>query len=152
LCLPKVIVFLQLLNSYGPNYFDSIRNWDKEKNKLLEAYGYSLSDDLTGKFEFTYKDGKPFLRVLDTSIKRVAPVTIPFKQAVPVEPQAVVAEEKEEVITTSHRLGIVFNFNKKTYPYFTIDVVQGESNDAGNGFTGKAEKIDLTKYIDTARY
>lgn len=152
LCLPKVIVFLQLLNSYGPNYFDSIRNWDKEKNKLLEAYGYSLSDDLTGKFEFTYKDGKPFLRVLDTTIKRVAPVTIPFKQAVPVEPQAVVAEEKEEVITTSHRLGIVFNFNKKTYPYFTIDVVQGESNDAGNGFTGKAEKIDLTKYIDTARY
>ena len=69
--LPKVIVFLQLLNSYGANYFDSIRNWDKEKNKLLEAYGYSLSDDLKGKFEFTYKDGKPFLRVLDTSIKRV---------------------------------------------------------------------------------
>src|SRR5690348_1431616 len=46
LCLPKVIVFLQLLNSYGANYFDSIRNWDKEKNKLLEAYGYSLNDDL----------------------------------------------------------------------------------------------------------
>ena len=59
--------------SYGPYYFDSIRNWDKEKNKLLEAYGYSLSDDLKGKFEFTYKEGKPFLRVLDTSIKRVTP-------------------------------------------------------------------------------
>ena len=26
-----------------------------------------LSDDLKGKFEFTYKEGKPFLRVLDTS-------------------------------------------------------------------------------------
>ena len=46
--LPKMIVFLQLLNSHGPHYFDSIRNWDKEKNKLLEAYGYSLSDDLKG--------------------------------------------------------------------------------------------------------
>ncbi|MCR6720197.1 MAG: hypothetical protein NVV59_07795 [Chitinophagaceae bacterium] len=31
LCLPKVIVFLQLLNAHGANYFDSIRNWDKEK-------------------------------------------------------------------------------------------------------------------------
>jgi non-specific serine/threonine protein kinase len=41
LCLPKLIVFLQLLNTHGANYFDSIRNWDKEKNKLLEAYGYS---------------------------------------------------------------------------------------------------------------
>src|SRR5882724_10032425 len=77
LCLPKVIVFLHLLHAHGPYYFDSIRNWDKEKNKLLEAYGYSLSDNLEGKFEFSYKDGKPFLRVLDVSIKRVAPVSFP---------------------------------------------------------------------------
>ena len=73
--LPKVIVFLQLLRAHGPYYFDTIRNWDKEKNKLLEAYGYSLNDDLKDKFEFTYKDGKPFLRVLDTSIRRIAQVS-----------------------------------------------------------------------------
>lgn len=73
LCLHKTILFLQLLNGYGAHYFDTIRNWDKEKNKLLEAYGYSLTDDLKGKFEFTYKEGKPFLRVLDPSIKRIAP-------------------------------------------------------------------------------
>jgi len=152
LCVPKVIVFLQLLNSYGPHYFDSIRNWDKEKNKLLEAYGYSLNDNLAGKFEFTYKDGKPFLRVLDAGIKRIAPVGMPVKPAVVIEQGPVIAEEKEEVMAPSHRLGVVFNFNKKTYPYFTIDVVQGESNDAGNGFTGKAEKVDLTKYVDTEKY
>lgn len=155
LCLPKVIVFLQLLNSYGPYYFDSIRNWDKEKNKLLEAYGYSLNDDLRGKFEFTYKDGKPFLRVLDAGIKKIAPViSVPFRQPVVVEKApAAVAEEKEEVVpSSSHRIGIVFNFNKKTYPYFTIDVVQGETNDAGNGFAGKVEKIDLTKYVETGKY
>ena len=153
LCLPKVIVFLQLLNSYGAYYFDTIRNWDKEKNKLLEAYGYSLNDDLKGKFEFSYKDGKPFLRVLDAGIKKVAPVIpVSVKQPEVIVKESVVAEEKEEAIASSHRLGIVFNFNKKTYPYFTIDVVQGESNDAGNGFTGKVEKIDLSKYIDTARY
>ena len=69
LCIHKVIVFVQLLSRYGVGYFDSIRNWDKEKNKLLEAYGYSLTDNLKGKFEFAYKDGKPFLRVLDPSIK-----------------------------------------------------------------------------------
>ena len=152
LCLPKVVVFLQLLNSYGPHYFDSIRNWDKEKNKLLEAYGYSLNDDLTNKFEFTYKDGKPFLRVLDTGIKRVTPVTIPAKQTIVEEPLPVVAEEKEQLILSSQRLGLVFNFNKKTYPYFTIDVVQGEGNDEGDGFTGKVEKVDLSKYIDTSKY
>ena len=152
LCLPKVIVFLQLLNSYGPHYFDSIRNWDKEKNKLLEAYGYSLNDDLANKFEFTYKDGKPFLRVLDAGIKRVTPVAIPAKHTIVEEPLPVVAEEKEEHILSSHRLGVVFNFNKKTYPYFTIDVVQGEGNDDGDGFTGKVEKVDLSKYVDTVKY
>ena len=52
----------------------TIRNWDKEKNKLLELYGYSLNDELSGKFEFIYKEGKPFLKVLDPSIKKIMPV------------------------------------------------------------------------------
>ena len=85
LCLPKVIVLLQLLNAHGAHYFDSIRNWDKEKNKLLEAYGYTLSDDLKGKFEFAYKEGKPYLRVLDMSIKRINPLTVNKPRPVLVE-------------------------------------------------------------------
>lgn len=35
LCEHKTLLFLQLLHSFGPHYFESIRNWDKEKNKLL---------------------------------------------------------------------------------------------------------------------
>lgn len=31
LCEHKTLLFLQLLNAFGPYYFDSIRNWDKEK-------------------------------------------------------------------------------------------------------------------------
>src|SRR5258708_12341889 len=72
LCLPKGIVFLQFLHAHGAYYFYTIRNSDKEKNKLLEAYGYSLSDDLKGKFEFTYKDCKPLLPLLIISIKPAA--------------------------------------------------------------------------------
>ena len=63
------MVFLQLLHSFGANYFDSIKNIDRDKEKLLALYGYSLNDDLTGKFEFAMKEGKPFLRVLDPSIQ-----------------------------------------------------------------------------------
>ena len=37
-------------------------------------YGYSLQDDLTGKFEFSYKEGKPFLKLLDPTIRKVAAV------------------------------------------------------------------------------
>jgi hypothetical protein len=152
LCLPKIIVFVQLLNAYGPNYFDSIRNWDKEKNKLLEAYGYSLSDDLSGKFEFAYKEGKPFLRVLDTSIKRVAPVAAPARSVFqPIKEKEIIEEPvitETEPAKAQQRLGIVFNFHKKNYPQFTIDVVIGEPNESNDAFIGKAEKVDISRYVE----
>jgi len=151
LCLPKLIVFLQLLNTYGANYFDSIRNWDKDKNKLLEAYGYSLKDDLKGKFEFAYKDGKPFLRVLDPAIKRVAISPTPYRPTIiPQQDKQVLQPEVAEVIESapSHRLGAVFNFNKKNFPQFSIDVVMGEANDTNDAFTGTVEKIDISRYVN----
>jgi len=155
LCLPKVIVFIQLLNTYGAHYFDSIRNWDKEKNKLLEAYGYSLADDLEGKFEFSYKDGKPFLRVLDPSIKRVtAPSNAPRQIPVIKERAEPVVEKREpaEEIAVTQRVGVVFNFNKKSYPYFSIDAVVGEAEENAPVFTDKVEKIDLTRYVETEKF
>ena len=154
LCEHKVLLFLQLLQTYGSDFFDSIRNRDKEKNKLLQIYGYSLEDDLAGKFEFTYKDSKPFLKVLDTSIKRVS---APALSASPLQkapsyftPVASVVEE--EVITVPEkklRLGLVFNFNIKNYPAFTVDAIRGEVDEDNKKYISKAEKIDLTKFVDT---
>lgn len=155
LCLPKVIVFLQLLKDNGSDFFDTIRNRDIEKNKLLQLYGYSLSDNLKGKFEFVMKEGKPFLRVLDASIKRVNTATLATK---PVE-NAVHKKEtqlstQEDVITKSQnsRIGIVINFNEHKYPYFKIEAISGEINDDENGFIDKVNKLDITKFIDTAAY
>ncbi|MDR3714411.1 MAG: SNF2-related protein [Puia sp.] len=152
LCLPKVIVFLQLLHAHGAYYFDSIRNWDKEKNKLLEAYGYSLDDDLKGKFEFTYKEGKPFLRVLDISIKRVAPT--PASRARPVEAnlQPVIETEEEKAAGAAQRLGIVFNFNYNPYPGFALDAISGESNEEQSSYTGKIEQMDLSKFVNAEAF
>ncbi len=154
LSLPKVIVLLHLLKAHGPNYFDSIRNWDKEKNKLLEAYGYSLNDDLKGKFEFAYKEGKPFLRVLDSSIKRVAaPVASPRPVLLPQKAREEEQEVmQEEISRPTQRLGTVFNFNKKAYPYFSLDVVSGEADESGDHFVGHIEKLDITRYVNTDQY
>jgi SNF2 family DNA or RNA helicase len=149
--LPKVIVFLHLLYTKGQQYFENIRNWDKEKNKLLEAYGYTLKDDLKGKFEFNYKDGKPYLRVLDPSIKRIAaplPTSRPQFETI----TAVVEKEpevREQIITK--RLGVVFNFNKNSYPFFTTDLVEGEM-DEENNFTGNVQKLELGKYVNIDAY
>ena len=149
LCEHKVLLFLQLLDAYGTNYFDSIRNWDKEKNKLLQIYGFSLDDDLAGKFEFSYKDGKPFLKVLDTSIKRVAP-----GEGIAKPSEVFMATEKAIAEVTvveqpAKRLGVVFNFNATTYPYFQVDAVQGEANETQTKYLGKIEKLDLAKFVNT---
>ncbi|MEO7446337.1 MAG: SNF2-related protein, partial [Ferruginibacter sp.] len=149
LCMHKTLLFLQLLDSYGPHYFDSIRNWDKEKNKLLQIYGYKLEDDLAGKFEFTYKDGKPFLKVLDSSIKRVAQTSSPTPFQRPMVTAALPEEVVEEKIEKILKLGIVINFNEKTYPGFSVDVLQGEPNSEKTAYINKAEKLDLTKFVET---
>ena len=149
LCVHKTIVFVHLLNKYGVSYFDSIRNWDKEKNKLLEAYGYSLSDELKGKFEFAYKDNKPFLRVLDSSIKRITPSVMGIKpKPLPVLSEVDVADEEDLPKLAPLQLGLVF-LKTEQYPYVIIESVQGEPNEERNAFSARTEKIDLGKYVNT---
>ncbi len=151
LCEHKTLLFLQLLHNYGPNYFDSIRNWDKEKNKLLQIYGYSLQDDLNGKFTFIYKEGKPFLTLLDNSIKRVVaqPVTATYRPALPfMQPQQPV--DVETIVQEKNtRLGLAFNFNEKLYPCFRLDALQGEADEENKNYIDKIEKLDLTKFVNT---
>ena len=146
LCKHKTALFLQLLNNWGPNYFDTIRNWDKEKNKLLEGYGYSLDENLEGKFEFIYKEGKPFLKVLDSSIKRVNPT---FSNSVRVDTTEKVAEISATTFAAKGKqAALVFNANEKSFPFVSIDVVQGEYDEEKQAFIGRVEKMDLTKFIN----
>ena len=151
LCIHKTALFLQLINSFGSHYFDTIRNFDKEKNKLLGIYGYSMNDaDWDKKFEFTHKDGKPFLRVLDPSVKRVnAPVqestTYASKKVV-----ETIAHEEKEIIKNANRLGVVFIETPKKHPGLSIELVSGELNEEDLFFVGKVEKIDVQKYVPTS--
>jgi superfamily II DNA or RNA helicase len=144
LCVHKTALFLFLLKNNGPYYFDTIRNWDKEKNKLLELYGYSLNEEIAGKFEFTYKEGKPFLKVLDSSIKRVVPgaASKSFDSDSDRDTETAIYQKQK-------RAAVVFNANQKDFPFFSIDVIQGEYDDAQDKFIGRVEKLDLTKFINT---
>ena len=150
LCVHKGIVFLQLFKNHGAAYFDSIRNWDKEKNKLLALYGYSLADDIKGKFEFTYTDGKPFLRVLDSSIKRVAVVVgvEPKPRLLEMDPSIEVEIESSGEATL--KIGLVITSFPTQYPNVQIEAVQGEANEELTKFISKTVKLDLTKFVNTA--
>ena len=145
-CLHKAIVFTQLLNIHGPMYFDSIRNPDKDKAKLLGIYGYKLSDQWQDKFEFIYKEGKPFLKVLDPGVKRVDAATttsIKEKKVEEIAPETMVQEETKGV-------GIVFNEVLNKMPFFSVSLVIGELNEESGQFVGlvnKVEPADLDRHI-----
>ena len=146
LCKHKTLVFLQLLNSYGALYFDSIRNYERDKERLLAMYGYKHTDDLKGKFEFVYKDGKPYLRVLDPTIRKIniaASTPAQDTQALMRRQQAKTETKKQ----SPKKPGLVFKENHSSYPYFELHLVAGEPDGSG-GIVGKVEKLDLTRFVD----
>lgn len=152
ICIHKTILFLQLLDNYGSAYFDSIKNWDRQKNKLLERYGYTLEDNWQEKFEFIYKEGKPFLRVLDR--ETTLPVEAGSFKKESFRPQHNVEERLEiepsavEVVNNTRQIAMVLNANEPNYPYISFDLVQAIFDFSERKFVDKVEKLDPTKFVN----
>lgn len=134
LCMHKAAVFLQLFHSHGENYFATIRDWDAEKNRLLALYGYSLEDDLTGKFEFAYHEGKPFLRVTDPSIKK-----LDFEKER--------EEEKQKELERTQRIGVAIQAKGASFPYTEYNLFSGRIEEETNKFRGEIELLNPNQYI-----
>ncbi|HEY8389204.1 MAG TPA: SNF2-related protein, partial [Parasegetibacter sp.] len=50
----------------------------------------------------------------------------------------------------THGLGVVFNLNHNSYPYFLVEAIKGELDEAGRNLLGKVEKLDLAKFVETS--
>ena len=138
-CIHKLSLFIELHNEHGTQYFRTLQNWDDQKNKLLRLYGYSLNDDLEGKFDFIYENGKPCLRVLDSSIKKVS-ATIPIAPTPLVD---VVSDDVEE-----HSIGLVIDTQTDWYPHSGIELIIGETDEAKENFIDKIQRLALEKYLN----
>jgi non-specific serine/threonine protein kinase len=150
LCIHKTMLVLLLFQLKGADYFETIRNWDREKNKLLALYGYSLNDYIEDKFEFTYHDGKPFLKVLDDRIQKVNGSSVITTRKIPKSNDWDIEEEDnsdQKVAKTVERLGLVIQQITNEYPFLALSVIKGEVNEEGTAFVGKVEKIDTQKFI-----
>jgi SNF2 family DNA or RNA helicase len=70
LCAHKLAALLALREQYGILAFEVMRDWSAEKNRLLAEYGFSLEDNLQGKFDFKISDrGQLEMSILDKSIQ-----------------------------------------------------------------------------------
>ncbi len=144
ICEHKVAVFIQLLNTFGSNYFDTIKDPNKLKNKLLARYGYSLeSEDWESKFEFTEIEGRTFLKVLDPTLK-------PVSNNVFAQPKSTVAHaavRKKKVDKFKKRsenfgLGVLF-IETDVYPYYSITLISGEMDKDRTRFVDQVDYLDL---------
>ncbi len=142
LCVHKVATFLHILYRHGANYFSTLRNWDTQKNKLLALYGYTLDDNLSGKFDFAYHEGKPFLRVLDKTIKKLSVQTT----------VSTTKKEEEDTIAPiadNLRLGILIHTSSNSFPLLSFDLLRGFAEDESTVFKDKIELLELFQMIPT---
>lgn len=140
LCLHKVALFLRLYEKGGTHYFSTIRDWDAQKNKLLKLYGYSLEEDLSGKFEFAFHDGKLFMRVLNSSLKKID------LQAAMVAAK----EKKEEEAADNRRYGVVLENKGSFYPFTTFQLISGEPDEEELALAHKVTRCAVDKYIPSS--
>jgi superfamily II DNA or RNA helicase len=159
LCIQKVIVFMQLLNTGGADYFNTIRNKDREKQLLLRMYGYTLEDNWQEKFEFIEKNGKPFLKVLDPTVKKVEVQPVAKKIEVPVahktaEPPEPAAPKETGIAlakkSTTRPFGLVFT-EEPNFPYLKITAITG-SLGAEALHTAPVSVVDINKNINEKEY
>ncbi len=138
LCIHKVAVFLFVLYRHGPHYFSTLRNWDAQKNKLLSLYGYSLDQDIKGKFEFSYHEGKPFLRVLDKTIKKL-------------NTQTRVQETNAEPLHFDNidQLGVLIRQDVPVFPHVSFDLITGNPDESKTRFTRAPVLLNLYEMIPT---
>lgn len=141
LCVHKAAAFLFVLHQHGTHYFSTLRNWDTQKNKLLSLYGYTVDDDLTGKFEFSYHEGKPFLRVLDPSIKKVA---INPEEAIAKQP---INSANIPFKTTYKQIGIIIANDSPYFPYTNFELIAGEVDSEEKNFEKELERLPSTQYF-----
>ncbi len=159
LCIHKAIVLLQMKFTKGANAFDLIQDWEAHKNKLLEQYGFSLADDLEGKFYF--KEGKmgPELVVLDENLIKIGELErlgVKYQQRKePIRTFNVPSNNKRRRSRSStgkpkkvvrYGLGYAFNFWKEEMlPSFEVVPIVGKLDEEGNEMVSHVSAL-LTHY------
>jgi SNF2 family DNA or RNA helicase len=73
-CIHKLAAFIAVRDAFGANNpFDRMRDYTVEKDKLLAEYGFTMDDDLKGKFDFKLQaNGDLQLIKLDASIQKIS--------------------------------------------------------------------------------
>ncbi|QQS31076.1 MAG: DEAD/DEAH box helicase [Sphingobacteriales bacterium] len=149
LCLHRAVVFMQLYYSKGPYAFEHMKDWTERKNKLLADYGFSLEDDLTGKFSFFFDNENLKMKVLDKSLIKLKEIPVLTQNKNNLSPHLKKIElpvkaalnplnkgEKDLRFPEPDKFGIGYVFDLRTanmkYPYFGLTPITGKIGPNGD--------------------
>lgn len=152
LCVHKVMVFLQLKAQYGDRAFELMQNWDEYKNTLLAQYGFSLSDNLQGKFEFTMLKGSltPELVILDPTLMKISDIKAwgnSFTNVLPTERKNMIsvlnAHKSKPKENMKLIIGYAFEFyNRNILPKLKLNVIIGKPNSDETDFVSHVSLLN----------
>ncbi len=162
MCIHVKAAFDWLLNTHGNNYFDSLKDWDKEKAKMLEEYGLKPEDKEASQVEF-YTDyyGNLQLKVPAWLWGKNAENKISdFKKTLVPQKEAQLFSERPKLTKDAiidFRVGFLFNFTsmhfKTGFELETIKVFEkGNSKNYKKLSIHNATNLPLLKELSDELY
>lgn len=141
-CVHKIAAKKYIYKRFGKNPFLENYNFDKQKEKLLQPYGFTLDDNWQEHFTFKIKNGVPELKPKSKDILNLS-VFKNFSEIQAGKQEIEKIESKPEKRET-HSLGfIVNNNNDGNLRLISIEAVFGTLTKNGNRFKGKLEPINF---------
>jgi superfamily II DNA or RNA helicase len=149
LCEHMMGVLVWLKNHHGVHAIEALRDWSQEKSALLERYGYTLEDELGGKFDFKVNpNGELAIILLDKSIQPIEGVewNSILKNTLPVKPNSPFVP----VNAGKERLVYVYifeQFSAKTLPFMRLEIAKCTLN----AKSGKVTNVTRSTWGDKDR-
>jgi len=72
LCEHKIAALLHVRKIKGEFFFEQLRDHSAVKKELLAEYGYDIEDNIEDKFQFSFRNGKLELKLLDPTIQKLS--------------------------------------------------------------------------------
>jgi hypothetical protein len=149
MCVHALFGLEILLESKGKYAFEETYNWDEEKEYQLNKFGLSLTDDLTGKVEFEWENGKPKLKILDKNFTHAAILNkaeISATQLTELASNQTPKPGKQEPEESAYPFTIAYIINvlpEFVFNILAIDIISGKFDKMAGKFTEAIQNLSL---------
>ncbi len=166
LCWHTIAALLYTRKNYSPDFFnfdaEGFQNMQQTKDELVQQYGFSIDDDLTGLFEFDVRDGQVEMQLLDPSLRPVSQYYDWQNYTQTLTPQkelpAALKDQQQKVDQFGVGFGLYlpkcwekgnnfFHYRTDYLPDFAIIPLRGKLKKKKHEFTSRIQSISIDEVM-----